>query len=160
MMLPEKPPRLVSAVNPLLTYILGAGMALLSLHAFLRPRQEYRRFGLPLENGQPNSTTHVYSFLMFLKGIRETIYGIAVIVLQYQGNVNAVTTFITTLAFVLLVDGIVVWLNGGQKSRRKALRHWFAFVLLGSWAAWRAHQVWEDSEERKWPDGPVHIWNT
>lgn len=81
-MLPENPPRLVSAVNPLPAYILGTGLVLLSLHAFLRPRQEYHRFGLPLDNGQPTTKTQIYSPLMFLKGIHEATYGIAVIVLQ------------------------------------------------------------------------------
>ncbi|KAJ0115200.1 hypothetical protein J7T55_001610 [Diaporthe amygdali] len=160
MMIPERPARLVSALNPLLAYILGGGLILLGLHAFIRPRQEYKRFGLPLEHAQPNAKTEKHSPLMFLKGTREVTYGLALVALQYQGNVGAVTAFVVVLALAGLADGFVVWLHGGQELKRKALGHWFAFVVLGSWAAWRAHQVWEDSDERKWPDGPYHIWSS
>ncbi|KAI3396966.1 hypothetical protein diail_11366 [Diaporthe ilicicola] len=160
-MLPtQQQSRVISAVDPLLAYILGIGLLLLGLHAFIRPRQEYPRFGLPLEHAQPGSKAQSHSPLVFLKGIREATYGLALVVLQYQGNVGAVTTFAAILALAALGDGFVVWLNGGRELRRKAFGHWFAFVLLGGWAAWRAHQVWEDSEGRKWPDGPFHILST
>ncbi|KKY35522.1 hypothetical protein UCDDA912_g04483 [Diaporthe ampelina] len=160
MTLPENSPRLLSALNPVLAYSLGTGMLLLGLYCFLRPRQEYRRFGLPLEHAQPDTKTRRHSPLIFLKGTRETTYGLALILLQYQGNVNAVTTMAAVISLAGLADGLVVWLNGGQELRHKTFGHWFASVVLGCWAAWRAHQGWENPEERQWPEGPIHIWST
>lgn len=143
----------------MIVYFLGIGMLLLGLHCFLRPRQEYRRFGLPLENAQPNAKIPIHSPLIFLKGSREVTYGLALIVLQYQGNANAVTTMAAILSLAGLADGLVVWFNGGQDRKYKAFGHLFAFVGLAGWAAWRAHQVWKDSQDNKWPDGEFHIWS-
>lgn len=158
MMFPEKSPRLLSTPNQMVTYLLGAGMLALGLHCVLRPRQEYRRFGLPLESAQPGAKTQGHSPLMLLKGSREVSYGLALIVLQCQGNVNAVTTAVAIISLAGLADGLVVWFHGGQELRIKAFGHWFAFVVLGAWAAWRAHQAWEDSRSM-WPDGHAHIWS-
>lgn len=159
-MLPENSPHLLSAVNPMLAYFLGTGMLALGLHCFLRPRQEYPRFGLPLEHAQPNAKAQSHSPLIFLKGTREATYGLALILLQYQGNVNGVTTMVGVISLAGLADGFIVWFNGGQEFRHKTFGHWFAFVGLGCWAAWRAHKLWEVPREDKWPDGPIHIWST
>lgn len=158
-MFPERPPRLSSASNQMIAYVLGISMLLLGVHCFLRPRQEYRRFGLPLENAQPNAKTQSHSPLIDLKGTREVTYGLALIVLQYQGNVSAVTTFAAILSLAGLADGLVIWFNGGQELRCKAFGHLFAFVVLAGWAAWRTHQAWEDSKYGKWPEGSFHIWS-
>lgn len=158
--MPEKPPRLSSASNQMIVYAIGTGMLLLGLHCVLRPRQEYPRFGLPLENAQPNAAkSHGYSPLIFLKGSREFTYGLALIVLQYQGNVSAVTTLVAIVALAGLADGLVVWFNGGRELKHKAFGHGFAFVVLAGWAAWRAHQAWQDSQEGQWPEGQFHIWS-
>lgn len=156
MMFPENPPRPLSASTQVIVYSLGALMLLVGLHCFLRPRQEYPRFGLPLESAKIQS----YSPLMFLKGTREVTYGLTLIVLQYQGNVNAVTTFVGILSLAGLADGLVIWFNSGQELRHKAFGHLFLFVVLAGWAAWRAKQAWEDSQEGKWPEGHFHIWST
>lgn len=158
MIFPEEPPRLVSASNPIFAYVLGTGMLLIALNCFLRPRQEYRRFGLPLEHAHPNAKTGSHSPLMYLKGSRELTYGLALIVLQYQGNVNAVTTIAAIISLAGLADGLVVWFNSGQELKHKTFGHLSAFVLVGSWAAWRTHQVWEDSQGR-WPPEHAHIWS-
>lgn len=155
MILPEKPPRLISALNPLFAYFLGTGMLLIALNCFLRPRHEYGRFGLPLENTRRAAKTKSHSPLIYLKGSRELTYGLALVVLQYQGNVDAVTAIAGIISLAGLTDGLVVWFNG-QGLKHKTFGHLFAFVVLGSWAAWRTHQVLEDSKGR-WPDGDVHI---
>lgn len=159
-MLPENPPHLLSVSNKMIVYSLGTLMLLVGLHCFLRPRQEYPRFGLPLENAQPSAKTQTYSPLMFLKGTREVTYGLTLIVLQYQGNVNAVTTFVGILSLAGLADGLVIWFNSGQELRYKAFGHLFLFVVLAGWTAWRAHRAWQDSQEGKWPEGHLHIWSS
>lgn len=158
MLLPKKPPHLISALNPIFAYFLGTGLLLIALNCFLRPRQEYGRFGLPLERGQPNAKTTSHSPLMYLKGSRELTFGLAFIMLQYQGNVDAVTTIAAIASLAGLVDGLVVWFNSGPELKHKTFGHLFAFVLLASWAAWRAHQIWEDSQGM-WPDDHAHIWS-
>ncbi|KAI7778470.1 hypothetical protein LA080_002074 [Diaporthe eres] len=160
MILPENPPRLMSPSNQMIAYGIGIATLLLALHCFLRPRQEYGRFGLPLENAQTNAKAQSHSPFIFIKGSRELICGLTLIVLQYQGNVNAITTFVAILSTAGLIDGLVVWFNGGQEYKHKAFGHWFAFVFAGSWAAWRARQAWQDSQEGKWPEGHFHIWSS
>ncbi|ROV88663.1 hypothetical protein VMCG_10332 [Cytospora schulzeri] len=101
--------------------------------------------------------------LIYLKGVREITYGVALIALQYQGNVAGVTTFAGVVALAAVGDGLVVWFQGGgageegrpegpegpeesagssgsgnDKRKKKAWGHWGAAVGLGSWAAWRA----------------------
>lgn len=156
MIIPEEPPRLISALNPIFAYLLGTGMLLIALNCFLRPRHEYQRFGLPLESARTSANKKSHSPLVYLKGSRELSYGLALVVLQYQGNVDGVTAIAGIISLAGLVDGLVVWFSGGQGLKHKALGHFFAFVVLGSWAAWRSHQVWEDGRGR-WADGDVHI---
>ncbi|KAG8160625.1 hypothetical protein KVR01_008889 [Diaporthe batatas] len=146
MMLPEEPPRLISPLSPTFAYFLGTGMLLIALNCFLRPRQEYRRFGLPLEDSRTPAKKKTHSPLIYLKGSRELTYGLALIILQYQGNVAGVTAFAGIISLAGLADGLVT----------KTLGHFFAFVVLASWAAWRVHQVREDSKGG-WPDDQVHI---
>lgn len=47
----------MNAFSPIHSYVLGAASVGLGLHAFFRPRQEYARFGLPLEASPPTTTT-------------------------------------------------------------------------------------------------------
>ncbi|KAH8754355.1 hypothetical protein F5883DRAFT_185928 [Diaporthe sp. PMI_573] len=159
MILPEEPPRLISALDPIFAYILGTGLLLIALHCFLRPRQEYRRFGLPLEHAQSAAATKSHSPLIYLKGSRELTYGLVLIVLQYQGHVDAITTVLAIISLAALADGLIVWSNSGQGLKHKIFGHLFVFVLLGSWAAWRTHQVRVDSQGR-WPKEGVHIWSS
>lgn len=156
-MQPENPPRLMSASNQMVTYFFGTSALLIALHCFLRPRQEYGRFGLPLESAQPNAKTQRHSPFVFIKGSREVTYGLTLIVLQYQGKVDAITTFAAIISLAALVDGLVVWFNGGQEFKHKAFGHLFAFVVIVGWVAWRTRQVWEDSLE---PEGQFHIWSS
>ncbi|POS72440.1 hypothetical protein DHEL01_v209167 [Diaporthe helianthi] len=158
MMLPDKPPRLISALNPIFAYLLGIGLLLIAFNCFLRPRHEYARFGLPLEDAHKPAKQKSHSPLIYLKGSRELTCGLALVVLQYQGNADGVTAIAGIISLAGLVDGLVVWFNGGhmQGLKHKTLGHFLAFVVLGSWAAWRTHQVWEDSKGR-WPDGHFHI---
>ncbi|KAI0842589.1 hypothetical protein F5Y06DRAFT_258020 [Hypoxylon sp. FL0890] len=129
------------------TYFIGAGSIALGLHCILRPKQEYARFGLPLEpaprrssrsqkhgipdEGQPSPLIH-------LKGIREATYGLALITLQYLGQDEAVTVLNGIISLAGLGDGIVIWLYGGNKYRKKAFEHVGAFVALSGWSLWRA----------------------
>lgn len=150
----------MSSLNQTIAYAIGTATLLLALHCFLRPRQEYGRFGLPLENAQTNAKTQSHSPFIFIKGSRELICGLTLIVLQYQGNVNAITSFVAILSTAGLIDGLVVWFKGGQEFKHKAFGHFLAFVFAGSWAAWRARQAWQDSQEGKWPEGHFHIWSS
>ncbi|KAI1773448.1 hypothetical protein F4818DRAFT_422610 [Hypoxylon cercidicola] len=129
--------------SPPFAYVLGVGSVFLGLHCFVRPRREYGRFGLPLESAPRQKDTppphagHA-SPLMHLKGIREITYGLALGTLQYLGQEDALTAVAGIFSLAGLVDGIVVWLNGGPALRRKAFGHWGAFVALAGWSWWRA----------------------
>lgn len=149
----------MNAYSPFHAYALGAVGIGLGFHACLRPREEYHRFGLRLESAQPphlrekaliatpdtNPESGSVSPLIYLKAIRESTFGLALIGLQYQGNAAGVTTVAAVLALAALGDGFVVWYHGGKELRRKAWRHWAAFVGLAGWAGWRTflwHGEW------------------
>ncbi|KAI1400031.1 hypothetical protein F4819DRAFT_386504 [Hypoxylon fuscum] len=122
-------------------YVLGAGSVFLGLHCFIRPKKEYGRFGLPLESPpQQKGTADVGSVspLIYLKGIREITYGLALGVLQYQGQDDAVTTIAGIISLAGLGDGIVIWLNGGDEFKHMAFGHWGSFVALAVWSLRRA----------------------
>lgn len=149
----------MNAFSPIHSYVLGAASVGLGLHAFFRPRQEYARFGLPLEPSLPlppvkSTTTHPgptvkdttdvqatgeggsASPLIYLKGVREVTYGVALMALQHQDNAAGVTTVAGVIALAAVGDGLLVWFYGNNET--KAWGHWAAAVGLGSWAAWRA----------------------
>ncbi|OTB15178.1 hypothetical protein K445DRAFT_23189 [Daldinia sp. EC12] len=129
--------------SPIPIYIIGAGCVFLGIHCFLSPEVEYRRFGLPLEPGlhQKHKTARkeYASPVIYLKGIRETTYGLALGAMQYHGYDNAVTIMTAVMSLAGLGDGIIVWFYGGGKAKRKALGHWGAFALLFGWSLWRMH---------------------
>lgn len=138
----------MDAFSPSTTYFVGLGSLGLALHAFLRPRDEYPRFGLPLAPardantkagpaGQVPAPGPVSPFI-YVKGLRELSYGLLLIALQRQGDVAGVTTVLGVAAAVALGDGLVVWFHGGGELRHRAAGHWGGCLLLGSWAAWRA----------------------
>lgn len=123
------------------TYIVGTLCVALGLNCFLRPFNEYPRFGLPLEASPATSTANSkpsgsISPLVYLKGIREASYGLALMVLQYQGQEQAVTSVLAIMSLAGLVDGFVVWNHGGEL-KTKAVGHWASFVGLLGWAWWR-----------------------
>ncbi|KAI1765226.1 hypothetical protein GGR53DRAFT_279615 [Hypoxylon sp. FL1150] len=130
--------------EPPIPYLLGAGSIFLGLHCFLNPRQEYLRFGLPLEpaprlkNRNTPPDVGIVSPLIYLKGIREITYGLTLIILQYNRQMRALTAMLGIISLAGLLDGIVVWKYGGPKLRRKAYGHWFAFVGLAGWSLRRA----------------------
>lgn len=142
----------MNAYSPIHAYAIGAVGIGLGLHACLRPRQEYPRFGLRLESAQPphprekasiatpeksNPDAGSVSPLIYLKAIRESSYGLALIGLQLQDNAAGVTTVAACVALAALGDGFVVWYHGGREARRKAWGHWAAFVGLAGWTGWR-----------------------
>lgn len=136
--------------SPLPAYVLGAACITLGLHCLILPTAEYSRFGLPLESlaktdisderhrRLTSTALRVASPLVYLKGIREITYGLALVVLQYHGNTEGVTIMAAILSLAGLGDGIVVWLYGGSEFRNKAFGHWAAFAGFSAWAAWRA----------------------
>ncbi|KAI1390026.1 uncharacterized protein F4822DRAFT_400560 [Hypoxylon trugodes] len=134
---------------PVPAYFLSAGTVVLGLHCFLRPRQEYGRFGLPLEQAaastkkkrDSSSTTAgegTVSPLIHLKGIREITYGLALAALKYQGHDDAVTAVAGVVSLAGLGDGIVILLNTGEEFRHKAFGHIGFGIVIGGWSLWRA----------------------
>lgn len=148
----------MNAYSPIHAYAVGAGCLALGLHASLRPRHEYPRFGLRFESTRAphprekatiatpanddddddeQSGAGSVSPLIYLKAIREASYGVALIALQYQGNAAGVTTMTAVFALVALGDGAVVWWCGGKALRHKAWGHWVGGLGLAGWAGWR-----------------------
>ncbi|KAJ3464551.1 hypothetical protein MRS44_009337 [Fusarium solani] len=108
-------------------YILGGACVGRGLMALYSPRKEYGHVGLPLESlatPQSNQEHGGVSPLMYFKGLREISYGLTLMVLQRQGNEDAVTTFAAILSIVRIGDGLVVWLKGGEELRWRAMGHW------------------------------------
>lgn len=153
----------MDASSPIHAYVVGLGLHALGLHALLRPRQEYARLGLPLlESAQPQSHKHLQgttdipeespdtavSPLIYIKGVRDVTYGLALVGLQHQGDAGGVTTVAAAVALAALGDGLVLWLStcrgaGRRRRRRVAVQHWVVGLLgLGSWAAWRAFRAY------------------
>ncbi|KAI1103182.1 hypothetical protein F4804DRAFT_239231 [Jackrogersella minutella] len=142
-------------------YFMGAASIAVGLNCFFRPTQEYGRFGLPLEpnpsyrskrssekrererggSGSERRSTADEgraSPLIHLKGIREATYGLTLIALRYLGHDDAVTAFTGIVALAGLGDGVIIWLNGGDKYKKRAFGHWGVFIVAGGWAVWRA----------------------
>lgn len=126
---------MMDAYSPIHSYAVGALGLGLGLHALLRPREEYPRFGLPLEGAgappasnkedrihndktaTPTTTTaaaHAVSPFIYVKAIREATYGLALIGLEYQGDKAGATTLIGIIALAALGDGWIVWVYGGD----------------------------------------------
>ncbi|KAI1380616.1 hypothetical protein F4677DRAFT_192913 [Hypoxylon crocopeplum] len=134
-------------------YACSALCIALGVHSYVRPRDEFARFGIPVppesstpkQKPTPPSTTTTalekgegeYP-LMHVKGIRDLTYGIALGAMQYQGLEPAVTIMVGVLSLAGLGDGFVVWMYGGERFKGKLWGHWGAFVVWGSWALWRA----------------------
>lgn len=137
------------------SYALGLVCLAMGVNNFLRPFQEYGRFGLPLEppppsiyrppnNASPSRLERTKvpegapSPLIYIKGIRESTYGLAFIALQYKKQDAAVTILAAIVSLAGLGDGLVVWMYGGEKLRKKAFGHWATFIGFVGWAMWRA----------------------
>ncbi|KAI1808631.1 hypothetical protein F4811DRAFT_500145 [Daldinia bambusicola] len=141
----------MSAFSPLSSYILGTACFARGLMAIFSPEAEYNNVGLPVDvdtkdppptdrsDDDDESSTIFTSPLMYFKGIREISYGITLMALEWQGNTAAVTTFAAVLSLVRFGDGLVIWLNGGEKLKFKALGHWITGLSFLGWAArrWR-----------------------
>ncbi|GKZ29765.1 hypothetical protein AbraIFM66950_006395 [Aspergillus brasiliensis] len=138
----------MATFSPIPAYVLGTLTLALGCHALARPGPEYPRFGLPFESAAASSAfSHgnkrtpppgAVSPLMYIKGIRETSYGLTLLALQYCGQETAVTIFAGVCALVGLADGFVVWANGGEALKSKAFGHWITCLAFGGWAWWRA----------------------
>ncbi|KAI2636490.1 hypothetical protein GGS26DRAFT_589099 [Hypomontagnella submonticulosa] len=128
-------------------YILGTACLGRGLMALVSPREEYGHVGLPLESqvttvsappsDDSSSIDGSASPLMYFKGIREISYGMTLVALQFQENEDAVTTVAAILSVVRLGDGLVVWLRGGDKLRRKAMGHWITGIGFLGWVTRR-----------------------
>ncbi|KAJ4181314.1 hypothetical protein NW755_011099 [Fusarium falciforme] len=121
-------------------YILGGACVGRGLMAIYSPRKEYGHVGLPLESLATRPADHEaggISPLMYFKGLREISYGLTLMVLQRQGNEDAVTTFAAILSAVRIGDGLVVWIKGGEELRWRAMGHWITGVGFAGWVIWR-----------------------
>lgn len=130
------------------TYIAGTACVALGLNSFLRPVHEYPRFGLPLESLPPDPSPTpasqpkgLVSPLIYIKALRESTYGLALIALQYQGLEQAVITMLGIMSLAALGDGFLVWQYGANGLKMKALGHWATFAALLGWAWWRASSL-------------------
>ena len=134
----------MAAFSALPSYILGTACFGRGVMALLSPQNEYGHVGLPLESQATapaargsNSEGGFASPLMYFKGIREISYGLTLVALQRQHNEGAITTFAAILSLVRFGDGFVVWLNGGDELRSRALGHWITGVGFLGWVIWR-----------------------
>ncbi|KAI8966308.1 hypothetical protein F5Y11DRAFT_189377 [Daldinia sp. FL1419] len=141
----------MAAFSSFSSYILGTACFARGLMAILSPEKEYDNIGLPIDfhTEVPHSTDpdediddssiSFTSPLMYFKGIREMSYGLTLVALEWQGNTAAVTTFAAILSLVRLGDGLVVWVNGGDKMKFKAMGHWVTSVSFLGWVIrrWR-----------------------
>lgn len=137
--------------SPVPAYVVGALAVAMGLHALLNPVGEYPRFGLPLETvkssdvGKKDSIREsgkegVVSPLIYVKANREISFGLGFLILQSQGNDDAITTLAGICSLAGLTDAIVVWRYGGALGEKRAWGHALAFVGLGWWSVWRFQQ--------------------
>lgn len=131
--------------SPVPAYLLGSLSLAIGLNSFIRPCGECERFGLPLEPTPSTTSPQIKPSkigappaLIYLKGIREITYGLALIALQYYGQETAVTIVAAIFSLAGLGDGFMVWNYGGSTLKRKAFGHWMAWVVFAGWSWWRA----------------------
>ncbi|KAB8229768.1 hypothetical protein ETB97_001864 [Aspergillus alliaceus] len=136
----------MAAFSPIPAYVIGTLCLALGINGLSRPSDEYKRFGLPLEKSTTGHrrtipTSGSVSPLMYLKGIREVTYGLALLAMQYQRQEVAITTLVAIFSLAGLGDGLVVWFFGGDELKKKAFGHWVTFVGFTGWSWWRAAYV-------------------
>ncbi|OTB01388.1 hypothetical protein M426DRAFT_25692 [Hypoxylon sp. CI-4A] len=135
----------MTTFSPIPAYFLGAACFMRGIMAIFLPREEYDNMGLPLEPGFPGKhdddisrRNDSVSPLMYFKGLRELTFGASLVAFRWQGHERALTTFTAILSLTRLGDGLVVWLNGGEELRLKAVGHWITAAGFGWWALWRS----------------------
>ncbi|PVH68755.1 hypothetical protein DL98DRAFT_662032 [Cadophora sp. DSE1049] len=133
----------MTSFSPIPSYVLGTFFALSGIISFLSPTTEYKIFGFPLPTTpvapSPSASsastppTPQISPYVYAKGIRDLTYGLTVFIFQLQGQEPAITTFTCIVCLAGFVDGVLVWRFGGGW-QGKAMDHWGAVTVLGSWA--------------------------
>ncbi|CRG84787.1 hypothetical protein PISL3812_01983 [Talaromyces islandicus] len=96
----------MSTFSSVPAYLAGALCIGLGVNGMIHPAAEYPRFGLPLEGSPERGAV---SPLIYLKGVRETTYGLCLVALQYQNQETAITTVAAVVSLAALSDGFVVW---------------------------------------------------
>ncbi|KAI0164395.1 hypothetical protein GGR52DRAFT_575744 [Hypoxylon sp. FL1284] len=104
----------------------------------VRPLRAAARVGGGGGGGAGASDAGSASPLIYLKGIREVTYGVALVALQYLGQEQAVTVMAGVMSLAGLGDGVIVRLCGGPEFRGMAFGHWGAGIGLVAWAWCRA----------------------
>ncbi|KAL2833782.1 hypothetical protein BDW59DRAFT_156584 [Aspergillus cavernicola] len=145
----------MTTLSPIPAYTLGTLCLALGINGLFRPAAEYPRFGLPLKGTSISiSTTTVTRAGSEARGIREATYGIALIVLQYQGQEMAITTLAAVISLAGLGDGTVVWNYGGKGLRKQAFNRYSTFVaFLGGLGGGRASRGHFGLGREDWRDG-------
>ncbi|KAH7398022.1 hypothetical protein BKA64DRAFT_643137 [Cadophora sp. MPI-SDFR-AT-0126] len=137
----------MSSFSPIPSYILGTLFTLSGIISFISPSTEYKTFGFPIPSSSPSPSSTIsnsssppshpqISPYVYAKGIRDLTYGLTFFIFQLQGQDSVITAFTGIVCIAGFVDGVLVWTFGGGW-KGKAVEHWGAVAVLGSWGLWR-----------------------
>ncbi|KAL5042151.1 hypothetical protein BDW71DRAFT_190599 [Aspergillus fruticulosus] len=128
-------PGFISPSSPNIGSNVGTALILRGVRCFIQPGSQYYEFGIPREgsdNRQPHSGGSI-SPLIYVKGIRELGYGVALVNLQRLHDEGGLRVLLWIGALMSLADGGVVLVFGRRNYQMVAFHLLFAVYLGAAW---------------------------
>ena len=136
------PPLYVTVGLP--AYLLGTAFIGLGLSGLARPETQYPTYGLPSPPLPPSlpkdaieeraASRAAASPFVKAKAVRDLALGLLYVAFQWRGEEGAVNTVMVTSVVIGVLDGAIVWVDGGIQMREKAWGHWGGTVFMGIYA--------------------------
>ena len=126
-------------------YMLGTCFLGTGIYTLAKPTCAYDMFGIPApkpstqdpkEINIPENKPPLLSPFLLYKAGRDISVGALFFAFEYQGNNSAVGALMAVTCVLNLVDGILVWVKGGEKGHQKAWNHWIA-LPANAFLAWK-----------------------
>ena len=109
----------------ILTILIGALVLAVGIRFLFMPRAAAIGYGVPADPGQPGTGAY-----LTIKGVRDGIYGVLVLVLLAAASHHVLAWFLLTATVLPLADTVIVLRNGGSKTTAFGIHFATALVLL------------------------------
>ncbi|KAL4762238.1 DUF4267 domain-containing protein [Aspergillus foveolatus] len=127
-------PGFINPSSPNIGGNMGTALILRGVRCFIQPGSQYSEFGIPREASEnPNGRAESISPFIFVKGIRELGYGIALVSVQKLHDETGLGLLLWIGAFMSLADAGVVLMFGRRNYQMVAFHLLFGLYLGGAW---------------------------
>ncbi|KAL4735043.1 hypothetical protein BDV11DRAFT_196950 [Aspergillus similis] len=127
-------PGFINPSSPNIGSNIGTALILRGVRCFIQPGSQYSEFGIPREASEnPEARTASISPLIFVKGIRELGYGVALVSLQRLHDEAGLRLLLWIGAVMSLADAGVVLVFGRRNYQMVAFHLLFALYLGAAW---------------------------